>query len=84
MNFIKQFKKVKDKTIRKQLIENYDTEFVKKYGTFFDPDVPQNKISECIANGFNWMCSPQGFDYWKDIYIKTSTQTLELRKGKKY
>ena len=79
MNFIKQFKKVKDKKIRKQLIENYNG--VKMA---FDPKCYNNELSQCIMYGLYWSKTPQGGDYWAKICIQAEDKKLELREGKKY
>lgn len=80
MNYIKQYKKVKDKKIRKQLIKNYgDGEDVVKY-----PDLCANKLSLSIANGFQWIKTKQGGSYWYIIFDLADREKLELRKGKKY
>jgi hypothetical protein len=57
------FKAVKNKTLRKQLLDAYDKEFVGAYSfQCVETDV------KALYSGFDWKKSKKGYNYWVQLY----------------
>lgn len=55
--------------IRSQAIENYD-------GT----DIHQRSIAGAIFMGMAWLTTPQGAEYWADIYNRANSGEFDKQK----
>lgn len=76
MEILKWYKKVKDPVIRKQLLANYDINYLPKK-TIND----FNNIYDAITWGFNWGYSPEKHEYWYNI---RNQKNLELEENMTY
>jgi hypothetical protein len=77
---LERFKAVKNKTLRKKLIKNYDPGF---FTLLFRPQTLVERAEDdctALSNGFMWRNTTEGEDYWATLYniLFCSDHTFDL------